>query len=129
MRSSTLVIPGADHATRSASSRSIQERTVPSSITSLPFTWTLILLASPSAFRLQASMLLPLHGAFERYPAVLHDDLDLVVGNRQFRLQGGNRVARNIRIGTLIDGRQPHLEVVRNRKNPGDALRGGLGFK
>src|SRR3982075_636714 len=74
-------------------------------------------------------LVLPLHRPFERYPAVLHDDLDLVVGNRQFRLQGGNGIARNIRIWTLIDGRQPHLEVVRNRKNPGDALRGGLGFK
>src|SRR3954470_2959188 len=60
MWSSTLVIPGADHATRSASSRSIQERTVPFSTTSLPFVSTVIRLASSSAFRLNASWILRL---------------------------------------------------------------------
>src|SRR6266403_728535 len=60
IRSSTLVMPGADQATRSASSRSIQERTVPFNITSLPLASTVIRLASTSAFRLNASMILRL---------------------------------------------------------------------
>ena len=42
MRSSTLVTPGARQATRSASSRSIQERTFPLSMTSPPLVSTVI---------------------------------------------------------------------------------------
>src|SRR5258706_10870718 len=52
IRSSTLVMPGADQATRSASSRSIQERTVPFSITSLPFAST----GDPIGFQLGISL-------------------------------------------------------------------------
>src|SRR6201999_2495831 len=55
MRSSTFVTPGADQATRSASSRSIHERTVPVRITSLPLVSTTMRLASTSALRLNAS--------------------------------------------------------------------------
>src|SRR4030081_2844070 len=51
---------GRRQATRSASSRSIQERTVPFSITSLPFASTVIRLASTSAFRMNASWILRL---------------------------------------------------------------------
>ena len=36
-------------------------------------------------------LILPLHRAFQGYPAILDDDLDSVIGNRQFGLQGGNR--------------------------------------
>src|ERR1700731_4098166 len=153
MRSSTLVMPGADQATRSASSRSIQERTVPSSVTTLPFASTVIRSASTSAFRLNASWilrlssegstfgftmttlmtpltpLLPLHRAPQSDPAVLDDELDPVIRNRQFRLQGRNRVSRNTRIGTLIDRRQPDLDIIRDRVDSRDPLRRGLGFK
>ena len=53
--STTLVTPGADQATRSASSRSIHERTVPLRTTSLPLVSTMMRLASTSALRLNAS--------------------------------------------------------------------------
>src|SRR4030088_414435 len=58
-------------------------------------------------------LILPLRRAFQGYPVVLDDDLDSVIGSRQFGLQGGNHIPRNIRIGTLINRRQPNLEIVR----------------
>src|ERR1700676_4025146 len=54
-------------------------------------------------------LILPLHRAFQSYPAILDDDFDPVMGDRQFGLQGRHRVARNVRIGALIDRRQPDL--------------------
>src|SRR5712675_1922336 len=60
IQSSTLVTQAPDQPTRSASSRSIHERTVPFNITSLPLASTVIRLASTSAFRLNASMILRL---------------------------------------------------------------------
>lgn len=60
MRLSTSVTPGARQAARSASWRSTQERTVPFRITSLPLVSTLMLLASDSALRRNASSILAL---------------------------------------------------------------------
>src|ERR1700681_1491616 len=74
-------------------------------------------------------LILPLRRAFQGYPAVLHDDLDLVVRDRQFRLQGCDSVFGNIRIGTLINRRQPDLDIIRNSVNSGHAFRGEFGFK
>ena len=54
-RLSTAVTPGADHATRSASSRSIHERTVPLRTTLPPLTSTLRFWASVSTLRTSAS--------------------------------------------------------------------------
>src|SRR6266850_7835464 len=54
MRLSTEVTPGADHAARSASSFSAQERTVPVRITLLPCVSTLIRFASVSTLRSSA---------------------------------------------------------------------------
>ena len=69
---STIVVPGADHAARSASSLSAHERTLPYNFTMLPSTTTLIRRASSSALR---------RSAFERYPAVLYRHLNPVGGN------------------------------------------------
>src|SRR5213593_421161 len=54
MRFSTEVTPGANHAVRSASSRSAQDRTIPFKITLLPCTSTVIRWASVSALRISA---------------------------------------------------------------------------
>jgi hypothetical protein len=61
--------------------------------------------------------------------AVLDDDLDLVVRDRQFRLQGRDSVFRDIRIGALIYRRQPDLDIIGDGVNSGDTLRGEFGFK
>ena len=55
---STIVVPGADHAARSASSLSAHERTLPYNFTLLPSTTTLIRRASSSALRRSASSIL-----------------------------------------------------------------------
>ena len=52
--SSTAVTPGADHAARSATSRSYQARTLPRSTTLPPSVWTVIPRASSSALRCKA---------------------------------------------------------------------------
>src|SRR3982075_679952 len=54
MRLSTHVTPGADHAARSASSLSAQERTAPFKMTWLPWVSTVILFASVSTLRTSA---------------------------------------------------------------------------
>ncbi len=54
IRFSTEVTPGADHAARSASAFSAQERTVPFKITLLPCTSTVIRCASVWALRTSA---------------------------------------------------------------------------
>src|SRR6267143_5300921 len=74
-------------------------------------------------------LILPLHRTFEGNPAILDDDLDPVVRDRQFSLQGRNRISRNIRIGTLIDRWQPDFDIIRDCVYSGDPLRGGFGFK
>jgi hypothetical protein len=47
--------------------------------------------------------------------------------NRQFGLQGSEGIPCDIRIGAPIDGWQPNPDIVRNRTNAGDPLRGDLG--
>src|SRR5690606_2413952 len=53
-RSSTCLMPGADHAARSAAPRSHQLLTLPSRVTVPSRTWTMMPLASISALRLRA---------------------------------------------------------------------------
>jgi hypothetical protein len=55
---STTVIPGADHAARSAASLSAHDRTLPCNLTVPPFTSTLIRRASSSALRRSALSIL-----------------------------------------------------------------------
>ena len=45
---------------------------------------------------------------------------------RQFGLQGSEGIPCDIRIGAPIDGWQPNPDIVRNRTNAGDPLRGDL---
>src|SRR3984957_916491 len=73
-------------------------------------------------------LILPLRRAFQNDPAVSDDDLDPVVRDRQFRLQGCDSIFGNVRIGTLIDRRQPDLDVIRDSVNSGDPLRSEFGF-
>src|SRR3984957_2994080 len=73
-------------------------------------------------------LILPLRRAFQSDPAVPDDDLDPVVRDRQFRLQGCDSIFGNVRIGPLIDRRQPDLDVIRDSVNSGDALRSEFGF-
>src|SRR4030081_2585586 len=96
--------------------------------------WSLPLRLSPSAQRFQrwfsdTSSLTRLRRAFEVNPAILDDDLDPIVGNRQLRFQGCDSISRNIGVGALVDRRQPNFDVVRDRENSSDPLRGGLGLK
>ena len=56
---STIVVPGADHAARSASSLSAHELTPPYNFTVLPSTSTVMRRASSSALRRSASSILP----------------------------------------------------------------------
>jgi hypothetical protein len=60
-------------------------------------------------------LVLPLHRAFQGDPAVLDDDLDLFMRNRQLRLQGRDSISRDIGIGTLIDRRRPELDIIWRR--------------
>jgi hypothetical protein len=65
MRFSTVVVPGADQAARSASSLSAHELTLPYNFTVLPSTSTLIRRASSSALRRSASSILLFIYSFE----------------------------------------------------------------
>src|SRR3981189_2218908 len=74
-------------------------------------------------------LILPLRRPLQGDPAVLDNDLDLVVRNRQVRLHGGNRIPGNGRTRTLIYRWQPDLDIICDRVNAGDALAGKFGFQ
>ena len=65
----------------------------------------------------------PLGLAFERYPAIPDYDLDGFEKHRELALDRGHGVTRDVRIGSLVGGRQTHFEVVGYGSDTRDAFR------
>ena len=81
----------------------------------------------PHGFFGSLTLEVPDHAAFETHPAVLHDELHLLVRGRQIELELGDAIAGDLGVGAHIAARQVHFQIVGNRVNAGNAL--GVDFR
>src|SRR3954452_21226376 len=70
-------------------------------------------------------LIVPFDRPFQRDPAFLDDDLDVLPRERQIALEHRDGVARDLRIGPFVDAGQSDLDVVRHADDPGNPF-GGL---
>ena len=91
IRLSTRITPGASHATRSASSRSAHDRTLP---------------------RRAAALVVSFDFALQRHVPVPDDWVDNFRGISHLGLQFGKDLAHDLGIGPLVDPRQPPYDHI-----------------
>src|SRR5258705_2729992 len=72
-------------------------------------------------------LVVPFDLAFERQPAILHDDSDLFPGIRQLALDLCDGVAGDLWVRPFVDARQAHFDVVDDSQYAGHAFR--IGFR
>src|SRR5882757_4094509 len=70
--------------------------------------------------------IVPFNGPFESQPAILGDDLYVLGGIRQFRLQRTDGIANDVRVRPLVDHGQPYFDVIRDTRDASHALRVAL---
>jgi hypothetical protein len=75
-----------------------------------------------------AALVIPFDFALQRHVSVPDDRLDVVRRIRELGLQLGNDLAHDLRIGPLVDQRQPDLHVICNPLHAVDTRRIFLGL-
>src|SRR3982074_2887862 len=74
------------------------------------------------------ALVLPLDLAFERHPAILDHDFDVLRRDRQLALDCRHGVPCNFGVRPLVDARHSNFDVVRHCSDPGHALGSGFGL-